>query len=84
MQQDEKIDVNYDVVQPNIKFTSHKEQSLFYADILDDDPIDYHDVEIGKGIPEELTTPIEGSFQSAKQANMSRDGVQSLRKVVIE
>jgi hypothetical protein len=34
----------YEVLQLNVKFTSIQEQSLFYRDIPDDDPIDYHDV----------------------------------------
>jgi hypothetical protein len=40
------------VLQSNVKFASLKEQALFYGDIPDDDPIDYHDVDVGQGIPE--------------------------------
>jgi hypothetical protein len=40
------------VLHPNVKFASLKEQALFYGDIPDDDPIDYHDVDVEQGIPE--------------------------------
>jgi hypothetical protein len=72
------------MLQPNVKFASRKEQGLFYCDIPDDDPIDYHDVDVGKGSPEELADAIEGFITSAEQAGMSRDGVQSLRQLVTE
>jgi hypothetical protein len=72
------------VLQPNVKFASLKEQALFYGDILDDDPIDYHDVDVGQGSPEELADAIEGLISSAEQAGMYRDGVQSLRPLVSE
>jgi Reverse transcriptase (RNA-dependent DNA polymerase) len=72
------------VLQPNVKFASLKEQSLFYGDIPDDDPIDYHDVDAGQGSPEELADAIEGFITSAEQAGMTRDGVQSLRQLVTE
>jgi hypothetical protein len=36
------------MVQANVKSASLKEQSLFYGDSPDDDPIDYHDVEVGQ------------------------------------
>jgi hypothetical protein len=35
------------VLQPNVKFASLREQALFYGEIPDDDPIDYHDVDVG-------------------------------------
>jgi hypothetical protein len=72
------------VLQHNVKFASLKEQALFYGDIPDDDPIDYHDVDVGQGIPEKLADAVEGLVTSAEQAGISRDGVQSLRQLVIE
>jgi hypothetical protein len=33
-------DEDHDVLHPNVKFASLKEQALLYGDILDDDPID--------------------------------------------
>jgi hypothetical protein len=72
------------VLQSNIKFASLKEQALFYGDIPDDDPIEYHDVDVLQGSPEELADAIEGLLTSAEQAGMSRDGVQSLRQLVTE
>jgi hypothetical protein len=74
----------HDVLQSNVKFASLKEQALFYGDIPDDDPIDYHDVDVGQGSPEELADAIEGLLTSAEQAGMSRDGVQSLRQLATE
>jgi hypothetical protein len=66
------------VLQSNVKFASLKEElALFYGDIPDDDPIDYHDVDVGQGSPQELANAIEGFPTSAEQAEMSRDGVQS-------
>jgi hypothetical protein len=62
---------DHDVLQPNVKFASLKKQALFYDDIPDDDPIDYHDVEVAQGIPEELADAIEGFVASAEQAGMS-------------
>jgi Reverse transcriptase (RNA-dependent DNA polymerase) len=56
----------------------------FYGDIPDDDSIDYHDVDVGQGSPEELADAIEGLITSAEQSGMSRDGVQSLRQLVTE
>jgi hypothetical protein len=53
------------VLHPSVKFASLKEQSLFYGDISDDDPIDYHDVDVGQGIPEELADAIEGLITTA-------------------
>jgi hypothetical protein len=72
------------VLQPNVKFASFKEQSLFYEDFPNDDPIDYHDVEVGQESPEELADAIEGLVTSADQAGLSRDGLQSLRQLLIE
>jgi hypothetical protein len=72
------------VLQPNVKFESLNEQALFYCDIPDADPIDYHDVEVGKRSPEELEGAIEGLVTSAEQADMSRDGVRSFRQLVTE
>jgi hypothetical protein len=72
------------VLQPNVKFATLKEQALFYGNIPDDDTIDYHDVDVGQGSPEELADAIEGLLTSADQAGMSRDGVQSLRQLVTE
>jgi hypothetical protein len=77
-------DKDHVVLQPDIKFASLKEQSLFYGESHDDDPIDYHDVEGGKGSPEELTAAFEGLVTSAEKADMSRDGEQSLRQLVTE
>jgi hypothetical protein len=36
------------MLQPNAKVASLKEQALFYADIPDDDSIDYNDVDVEK------------------------------------
>jgi hypothetical protein len=72
------------VLQRNVMFASLKEQALFYGNIPDDDPIDYHDVDVGQGSPEELSDAIEGLITSAEQTGMSRDGVQSLRQLVTE
>jgi hypothetical protein len=69
----EDDDEDYDVLHPNVKFVSLKEQALFYGDIPDDDPIDYHDVDVGQGNPEELADAFEGFLKSAEQAGMSRD-----------
>jgi hypothetical protein len=63
------------VLQPNVKFASLNEQALFYGEIPDDDQIEYHDVDVGQRIPEELADAIEGFITSAEQAGMSRDGV---------
>jgi hypothetical protein len=75
---------DHGVLQLNVKFASLKEQALFYGDIPDDDPIDYHDVEVRQGSPDELGGAIEGCITSAEQAGMSWDGVQSLRQSVTE
>jgi hypothetical protein len=82
VQRSEDDDVDHDVLQSNIKFASLKEQALFYNDIPDDDPMDYHDVHVGQGSPEELTDAIEGLITSAEQEGTSWDGVQSLRQLV--
>jgi hypothetical protein len=77
VQQREVDDGDHEVLHPNVKFSSLKEQALFYGDIPDVDPIDYHDVDVGQESPEELADAIEGFLTSAEQAGMSRDGVQS-------
>jgi hypothetical protein len=77
VQRGEVDDRDNDVLQFNVKFASLREQALFYGDIPDDDPIDYHDVGVGQGSPEDLEDAIEGFLTSAEQAGMSRDGVQS-------
>jgi hypothetical protein len=84
VQRSEDNEGEYEVLQPNVKFASLKEQALFYYDIPDDDPIDYHDVNVRQGSPEELADAIEDLITSAEQAGMSRDGVRSLRKLVKE
>jgi hypothetical protein len=75
---------DHEVLQPNVKVVSLKEQFLSYGDIPDDDPIDYHNVEVGQGIPEELADAIESTITSAAKKGMSRDVVQSLRQFVTE
>jgi hypothetical protein len=50
------------LLQPSVNFASLKEQAHFYGDIPDDDPIDYHDVDVGQGSSEELADAIEGSI----------------------
>jgi hypothetical protein len=72
------------VLQPNVKFASLKEQALFYGDIPDDDPIDYHEVDVGQGSRKELADAVEGLLTSAEKAGMSRYGAQSLRHLVTE
>jgi hypothetical protein len=84
VQRGEDDDEDHDVLQSNVKFASLREQALFYGDIPDDDPIDYHDVDVGQGSLEELTDAIEGLITSAGQAGMFLDGVQSLRQLVTE
>jgi hypothetical protein len=83
VQRGEVDDGDDDVLQSNVKFASLKEQALFYGDIPDD-PIDYHNVDVGQGSPEELADTIEGLLTSAETAGTSRDGVQSLRQLVTE
>jgi hypothetical protein len=77
-------DGNHDVLQSKVKFAILKEQALFYDDVPDDDPVDYHDVYVRQGSPEELADAIEGLVTSAEQAVMSTDGVQTLRQLVTE
>jgi hypothetical protein len=79
VQRSEDDDGDHDVLQPNAKFATLKEQPLFYGDIPDDDQIDNHDADVGQGSPEKLADAIEGLITSAEQGSMSRDGVQSLR-----
>jgi hypothetical protein len=55
------------VLQPHCKFANLKEQALFYGDIPDDDPIDYHDVDVEVGSPEELVGSTEGFAKSSEQ-----------------
>jgi hypothetical protein len=50
-----------------VKFASLKKQALFYGDIPDDDPIDYHDVDVGQGSPEELADAIEGFSRALRK-----------------
>jgi predicted transport protein len=52
------------VLHLNVKFSSLKEQALFYGDIPHDDPIGYHDVDVGQESPEELADVI-GVFSRA-------------------
>jgi hypothetical protein len=49
VQRGEDNDGDHDVLQSNVKFESLKEQALFYGDIPDGEPIDYHDVYVGQG-----------------------------------
>jgi hypothetical protein len=84
VQRGEHDDVDHDVLQSHVKFSSLKDQALFYGDVPDDDPIDYHDVDVGQGSLEELEDAIEGLLTSAEQAGMSTDGVQILRQLVTE
>jgi hypothetical protein len=81
VQRGENDDGDHDVLQSNVKFESLKEQALFYGDIPDDDPIDYHDVDVRQGSPEELADAIESLLTSAEQAGMYRDGLQRLTTV---
>jgi hypothetical protein len=84
VQRGQGYDEDHDVLQSNVKFASVKEQALFYRDIPDDGPIDYHDADVVQGNPEELADAIEGLLTSAEQAGMFTDGVQSLRQLVTE
>jgi hypothetical protein len=65
VQRGEHDDGDHDVLRSNVEFASLKEQALFYGDIPDDDPINYHDVDVGQGSPEELADAIEGLITSA-------------------
>jgi hypothetical protein len=58
VQRSEAHDGDHEVLQPDVKFASLKEQALFYGDIPDDDTIYYHDVDVGQEIPEELADAI--------------------------
>jgi hypothetical protein len=58
VQRSEVNDGEHDVLQPNVKFASLKRQALFYDDIPNDDTIDYRDVDVEQGSPEELTDAI--------------------------
>jgi hypothetical protein len=84
VQRGEHDDGDHDVLQSNVKFASLKEQALFYGDIPDYDPIDYHDVDVGQGSPAELADAIEGLLTSSVQSGMSLDDVQSLRTLMTE
>jgi hypothetical protein len=84
VQRSEYDNGDHEVLAPIVKFASLKEQDIFYGDIPDDDPIDYHDVDVGQGSPEELADATEGLITSTEQAGMPRDGVQSLRQLVTE
>jgi hypothetical protein len=75
VQRSDDDDGEHDVLQSSVKFASLKEQALFYGDIPDDDPIYYHDVDVGQGSPEELANAIGGLITSAEQAGISRDDV---------
>jgi hypothetical protein len=75
VQRREDEDGNHEESQPNVKFAGLKEPALFYSDIPDDDPIYYHDVDVGQGSPEELADAIEDLITSAEKAAMFRDGV---------
>jgi hypothetical protein len=78
----EDDDEDHDVLQFNVNIARLKEQALFYGDIPDDDPIDYHDADIWQGSPKELADAIEGLITSAEKAGLSRDGVQSLLQLM--
>jgi hypothetical protein len=84
VQRSEDHDGDHDVLQPNVEFPRLKEQALFYGDIHDDDSIDYHNVEVEKVSPEELADAIKGLVTKVEHADMSRDGVQSLRQFLTE
>jgi hypothetical protein len=79
VQRKEDEDGEHDVIQPNVKFASVRDQALVYGEIPDDDPIDYHDVDVWQGSPEELADAIEGFITSAEKAGMYRDDVLSFR-----
>jgi hypothetical protein len=84
VQRGEHDDGDHDVLQSNAKFASLKEQAIFYGYIPDDDPIDYYDVGVGQGSPEELENAIEGFLTRAEQAGMSRDDVRNSRQLMTE
>jgi hypothetical protein len=64
VQRCEVDDGDHDVLQSTVKFASLKEQALSYGDIPDDNPIDYHDVDVGQGSPEECADASEGLLTS--------------------
>jgi hypothetical protein len=80
LQQSEDDDGDHNVLQPKVQFASLKEQALVYDDIPDDDPKDYHDLDVEQGSPEEVADAIEGLIMISEQAGMYRHGVQSLRQ----
>jgi hypothetical protein len=84
LQQSKDDEGDHDVLQSIANFASLREQALFYGDTPDDDPIDYHDADVGQRSPEELADAIEGLTTSAYQAGLYRDGVQSLRQLMTE
>jgi hypothetical protein len=84
VQRGEHDDGDHDVLQFDVKFASLREKALFYGDIPDYDPIDYHDVDVGQGSPAELADAIEGLLTSSVQSGMSLDDVQSLRTLMTE
>jgi hypothetical protein len=61
-----------------------KQQSLFYGDIPDDDPIDYHDVDVGEGDPKEVAAAEQSLIQQAEKVGMSAEGISTPRKLVAE
>jgi hypothetical protein len=63
---------NHDVLHPNLKFASLRELAIFYGDIPDDDPIDYHDVDVGQVNLEVLADASKGLVTSAGKSSMSR------------
>jgi hypothetical protein len=60
------------VLHPNLKFASLRELAIFYGDIPDDDPIDYHDVDVGQVNSEVLADASKGLVTSAGKSSMSR------------
>jgi hypothetical protein len=84
VQRSEDEDGDHEELQSIVTFASLKEKALLYKDIPDDDPIDYYDVKVEQGSPEELADAIEGLITSAELTGMYRDGVQSLRQLVTE
>jgi hypothetical protein len=82
--QNELYDGNQDVVQPNIKLASLKDQSHFYDDIPDYDPIHDDNFKVCKGYPEELTNATDVFATSVEQSGMSQNAAKSFRLLVIE
>jgi hypothetical protein len=70
VQRGEVDDGDHDVLQSNVKFASLRQQALFNGDIPDDDPIYYHDADVGQGSPEELAEAIEGFLTSAESRHV--------------